>query len=579
MHPRKSRWLAGGFLACWFGLNVWADTVTVRVSGIDDELRDNALAFLSLAQLDDEGTGAQIRRLHDLARPEIEQALQPFGYYAPVVEAELTETKPGKWLAAYSVVKGKALRLRDIQISVIGPGRELERLTQRIGKQKLKPGKRLRHLRYEEEKSVLLSILYDEGYLDATFSESLLLVDRAAFAADITWQISTGPQYLFGDLQIEQDILRPELVSRYHAIEAGQPFDTARLIDLQLALNNSNYFQAVSLDVQRDASVDNRIPVRVKTQPRKKRRYSLGLGFGTDTGPRGTAGLENRLVNKRGHKYRVDARGSTIESALQLEYDIPIKDVSRDRWRLYAQAQTANVGDADTRDFALGAAREDSYRGWRRRLFFNVERSNFNFGDEPSQNATLVYPGVSFSISRLDNPEFIRRGYSFTATAQAGAAAVGSETDFASLRLGGRTIWPLGRRARFIGALDVAGLEATNFSELPPSQRFFLGGDRSVRGYGFQTISPENAAGDDIGGQFSISANFEVDYRVKGPWGVAAFFDAGDVSNRFRFNLSKGAGLGVRYRSPVGMIRFDLAHPFDDPDTAVRVHLSIGSDL
>ena len=575
----RASWLVCSLLVCCLSLSVRADTVAVRVSGIDDELKDNVLAFLSLTQLEGESTGAQIRHLCDLATVEIEQALQPFGYYTPVVEAELTETKPAKWLAAFAVTKGKALRLRDIDIAVVGPGREFKPLMQRIGKQKLKPGKRLRHLRYEEEKSALLSLLYDEGYLDATFSESQLLIDRAAFAADINWRIDTGPQYLFGDLLIEQDILRPELVSRYHSIEAGQPFDTARLIDLQLALNNSNYFQTVSLDVQRDASADNRIPVTVKTQARKKRRYSLGVGFGTDTGPRGTAGLENRLVNKRGHKYRVDARGSTVESALQIEYDIPIKDVSKDQWRLYAQVQSANVGDADTRDFALGAAREDSYRGWRRRLFFNVERSNFNFGDEPSQNATLVYPGVNFSISRLDNPEFIRRGYSFTATAQAGAAAIGSATDFASLRLGGRAIWPLGRRGRFIGSLDVAGLEVTNFSELPPSQRFFLGGDRSVRGYGFQTISPENAAGDDIGGQYSVSANFELDYRVKGPWGVAAFFDAGDVSNRFRFNPSKGAGLGVRYRSPVGMIRLDLAHPFDDPDTAVRVHLSIGSDL
>ena len=471
------------------------------------------------------------------------------------------------------------MRLRDVNIAVVGDGRDVELLTRRIAKRKLKPGKRLRHLRYEEEKALLLGILYDEGYLDATFAEAQLLVDREALAADVNWQIDTGVRYQFGEILIEQDILRPALVTRYHSIKPGDPFDTARLIDLQLALNNSNYFQSVRLDVHREDAVDQRIPVSVKTVPRKQRRYSAGLGFGTDTGPRGTASLENRLVNKRGHNYRVDARASTVETAIQFEYDIPIKDVTRDRWRLYAQIQTANVGDANTRDFAVGVAREDSYRGWRRRLFLNVEQSNFDFGAGPSQNATLVYPGVNFSVSRLDNAEFIRRGYSLTATAQAGASALGSETDFASLRLGARGVWPIGRRGRFIGSLDITGLAVDDFSALPPSQRFFLGGDRSVRGYGFQTISPENADGDDIGGEFSIAANAEFDYRIKGPWGIAAFYDAGDVSNSARFNFQKGAGLGVRYRSPVGMIRFDLAHPFDDPDSAVRVHLSIGSDL
>ena len=566
------------FLLAFVGLNVQADSVKVELTGLDAQLQENTLAFLSLAQIEDESPG-RINRLYERAGVEIDQALQPFGYYAASTTATLTQPRAGKWLATFEIAKGQPVRLREVNIAVVGEGAELDALTRRLAKAKLEPGKRLRHERYEEEKDTLLGLLYDAGYLDARFTVAELLVDKDAFAADVRWEIDTGAQFFFGEVQIEQDILRPDLVSRYHSIQAGDPFDTSRLIDLQLALNNSNYFQAVNLDVHREDAVNQRIPVVVKTEPRKKRRYSLGLGFGTDTGPRTSGALENRLVNKHGHKYRVDAQVSVIESAVQFGYDIPIKDVSKDRWRLYAQAQTANVGDADTRDFAVGISREDSYRGWRRRLFFNVERSNFEFGDEPSQNATLVYPGVSFSLSRLDNPELIRRGYSFTAIAQAGAAAIGAETDFASLHLGGRTIWPLGKRGRFIGALDVAGLAVDDFSRLPPSQRFFLGGDRSVRGYGFQTISPENAAGDDIGGRYSVSANAEIDYRVKGPWGLAAFFDIGDVSNSARFDFSKGVGLGVRYRSPVGMIRFDLAHPLDDPDTAVRVHLSIGSDL
>ena len=253
--------------------------------------------------------------------------------------------------------------------------------------------------------------------------------------------------------------------------------------------------------------------------------------------------------------------------------------MTKDRWRIYAQVLRADVGDADGIQYSLGAGREDSWRGVRRRLFVNAERSSFEFGDLGSQNATLIYPGVTLSFDRLDDPQFVRRGFSLAATLQGGADAAGSVTDFVSLQLTGRGILPFGKRGRLLAAAEARVLEAGNFSALPPSQRFFLGGDRSVRGYAFQGISPENAFGDDIGGSRSLSFNLEADYRVKGNWGVAAFFDAGDVSDGTPTNFLKGVGLGVRYRSPVGMIRIDVAHPLDDPDNDVRVHLSIGPDL
>ena len=305
----------------------------------------------------------------------------------------------------------------------------------------------------------------------------------------------------------------------------------------------------------------------------------MGLGFGTDTGPRASAGIASRRVNKRGHRYRADGRVSTVRSSLQLEYDIPIKDVAKDQWRFYAQVEQGDIGDADATQYSLGAGREDSWYGVRRRMFLNVERSNFNFGDESSRSATLVYPGINLSFDRLDNPRFVRRGFSLAATLQGGAEVLASSTDFVSLQLSGRGILPLGKRGRLLVAADAKIVEATDFSALPPSQRFFLGGDRSVRGYAFQTISPENAAGDDIGGPRSLSFSVETDYQLGGGFGIAAFFDAGDVSNGAPTDFRRGVGLGARYASPVGMIRIDFAHPLDDPNSNFRLHLSIGPDL
>jgi len=579
----------------------YADTVKVNVSGLDGEQRDNAVAFLSIVSATEQPersllqriragaesktrefkppTAKQIARWHRDAEEEIGESLEPFGFYNPTIEGTLVQRAPGNWVATYKVQRGERSRWRTVTVELSGEG-EAEPFIKTLLQQSVVRGEeRVDHRRYTEHKREWIVELYAKGYLDARFLNSSLIVDRNANAVDVAWELDTGARYKFGRVEIDQDILKPTLVDRYHGIVEGEVFDTRRLIDLQLKLNNSNYFESVSLDIQKDRAVDAHIPIVVNTVPRKRRRYDLGLGFGTDTGPRASAGVESRRVNQRGHRYRVNARASGVESALQAEYIIPIKDVTKDRWRIYAQALRADVGDADAIQYSLGAGREDSWLGLRRRVFLNAERSSFEFGDEGSQSATLVYPGITLSFDRLDDPKFVRRGFSLATTLQGGADAAGSVTDFLSLQLTGRGILPLGKRGRLLVAADGRILQAGNFAALPPSQRFFLGGDRSVRGYVFQSISPENAQGDDIGGSRSLSFNLEADYQIAGNWGVAAFFDGGDVSDGAPTNFLKGTGLGLRYRSPVGMIRIDVAHPLDDPDNDVRVHLSIGPDL
>jgi len=100
-----------------------------------------------------------------------------------------------------------------------------------------------------------------------------------------------------------------------------------------------------------------------------------------------------------------------------------------------------------------------------------------------------------------------------------------------------------------------------------------------VRGYGYQQISPENADGDNIGGRYLAVGSIEADYKVYKDYGLAAFFDVGDVANTTSFDLKRGVGIGFRWASPVGQIRLDLAHPLDDPDSDFRIHFSLGPDL
>ena len=117
------------------------------------------------------------------------------------------------------------------------------------------------------------------------------------------------------------------------------------------------------------------------------------------------------------------------------------------------------------------------------------------------------------------------------------------------------------------------------FNFLPAAERFFAGGDQSVRGYGYQKLPPEDDSGDVVGGQYLASGSIELDYLFAGNFGAAVFVDSGNAADEFLPSLKTGAGIGFRWRSPVGMLRIDIAHPFDDPDDNYRLHITFGPTL
>ena len=116
-------------------------------------------------------------------------------------------------------------------------------------------------------------------------------------------------------------------------------------------------------------------------------------------------------------------------------------------------------------------------------------------------------------------------------------------------------------------------------NELPPSVRFFAGGDQSVRGYGYNTLGPVNDQGIVVGGNHLLVGSLELEFSHTGSWSSAVFYDVGNAMDNFGDDLKRGTGVGVRYRSVIGMFRLDVASGLDKPGNPWRLHLSIGADL
>jgi translocation and assembly module TamA len=146
------------------------------------------------------------------------------------------------------------------------------------------------------------------------------------------------------------------------------------------------------------------------------------------------------------------------------------------------------------------------------------------------------------------------------------------------MRFDGRIVRPLGERGRLIGRGTLGAIEVDDFDLLPASERFFAGGDQSVRGFDLNSLGPVDADGNVVGGTRLVTASFEYELRVRGPWGIAFFVDGGNALDDFGDELEYGAGIGLRYRTPLGNVRIDLAVPVSEAG-GLHAHFGFGPEL
>ncbi len=571
-----------------------APVLELDISGVKGVLLDNVRAHLSLSRYVRTGPGLplplpgkeeipalpgadEIRALHRRAANEIRAALQPYGYYDPVITSSL-EQKGARWIASYRIDTGQPVLVASLDIAVTGEGREEAAIAAVRDRTRLRTGKRLIHPDYDTTRAGLLRAALDAGYLDARYTKSELRVTPAAHSAAVVLHLDTGPRYYFGTVTIDQDSLAPNFVERFVDIKEGAPFDTTQLLKLQLALGDSGYFDQVELDVRRDEAQDHHVPVIVHTRPGTYARYRLGLGFGTDTGPRVSLGADYPRINRRGHGVTSDLRLSPLQQSAAVHYTVPIRNLVSDRLVFGGELNNAEVANTGTtRGYKLGVSQNVSLGDFQRHLYINFQHDSFELGNVKDRVNFLI-PGASVSKLKSDNVLFPRRGYSWNADLR-GAPGLISATRFARFEAGLHGVHPLGGRGRVIARGQLGALMVDDFASLPSTERFFAGGDQSVRGYDYQTLAPVDSSGEVVGGRYLAVGSLEMDYLLVGNFGAAVFVDAGNADDTFLPHLKVGAGIGFRWRSPVGMLRVDVAHPFDDPDNDYRLHISIGPDL
>lgn len=553
--------------------------IDVRVDGLEGELQANVnqrLGIRAAARRKDLDI-ALVEALHRDAFRDILTALQPYGYYNPVIDGRLDGRAPD-WIARYRVEPGPRTAIDSIELRIDGEGAEDLQPQREAILNRLRIGEPLRHAPYENAKSTLAGAAYALGYLDARFTRAELRVLADDNLAQLFLYFDTGPRYRFGTITVEQEILDAAVVERYVAIEPGAYFDPQALLDTQFALSDLGYFSNLEILPQRDAAEDRAVPIVIRTSPRPRTLYNFGVGYGTDTGARIGAGVEVRRFNRRGHIGKVETRLSEVKNTARGEYRIPLGSRIGESIGLAAELSTERFKDGESRKWGTELSLSRTPGDWQRRLYLAFTHEESELGST-QQTSDLLTPGIAFTRTELDDPIYARRGWSLYLDVHGAVRDVLADTSFLRSQALVRGVLPLGEHSRVLGRVEYGANLVDAFGKLPASQRFFAGGDQSVRGYAYQSLGPLDDEGAVIGGKFVSTYSLEVETRVVGNWGAAVFYDLGGADDDPEPQLLQGIGAGVRYRAPVGSVQADVAHPLDDRDggsgSGLRLHIGV----
>ncbi|MFP5505161.1 MAG: autotransporter assembly complex protein TamA, partial [Gammaproteobacteria bacterium] len=239
----------------------WAE-VRVVVQGLDDELRANVLALLTVQReraAEDLSEG-RVRRYFERGPREIREALEPFGYYAAQIDSELRRAGDG-WVAEFRIQPGAPVRFTVPDVRIAGAGAEDPELRKAVAALDIRPGEPARHGRYEAARSRLQNLAFERGYLDAQYTRRELRIDTAARSAEAILHLDTGPQFRFGEISFNYAGLNEDLVRRYLPFRPGDPYSNRSLLELQRALEDSDYFARVDVVPQREQATDHVVPV------------------------------------------------------------------------------------------------------------------------------------------------------------------------------------------------------------------------------------------------------------------------------------------------------------------------------
>ncbi|HEU5295198.1 MAG TPA: BamA/TamA family outer membrane protein [Burkholderiaceae bacterium] len=555
------------------------------------QLRALLLRNLDLARLASM-TGAEAPdetewlRLVAAAPAQVRELLETEGYFHPEVQVRRDRGPPP--VVHVRVVPGPRARIDEVMLSVQGVLRERTdagdddaraTIQELHAWWPLPPGDVFRNPDWASAKTGALGRLRAAGYASPSIVASSAQVDADSNRVQLTLTLDSGPLYRAGELHVVGLKLHDEAAVRHLAgFDPGTPLTEQLLVDYQERLRKANLYDTIAVTFDNDPSKADASPVTVTLHELPLQSLTLGVGISANTGPRATAEYTHRRI----FDYAATLHGKIEYGRDKQSIDAELSSHPGERFYrnmigLHADRQQTDLDDVLSQSTRVGRT-QDTNR-IERLYFLGLDRSVqtvFNPATIKEANAVSVqYHGI---WRALDSVLLPTRGMSLSGQGGVGWATSNFAESGPFTRLYGRFTGylPLGTWYT-TGRLELGQIFKRDTVAVPDALAFRAGGDESVRGYDYRTLAPTDVDGAIIGGNVLATASIEVARpfeRLPSVW-WAVFFDLGRAAESWKgFTPARGYGVGVRWRSPVGPLRADVA--YGEELHQVRLHVSVG---
>ena len=560
--------------------------VEIKIDGVKGKKLQNIEAAIGLPSgivHDDQVDKRWLLRFIGQIPALAEKALQPFGYYRSEIKTDLQE-RDKDYLIHVQVTPGVPVRVRQLDLRMIGAGSDKPALRAEFRRFPLKQEDILRHESYDEWKKGMQRKAVNLGYLKAAYTARQVTVYPDEDAADIDLELDTGELYRFGHVNFINDLdyFDETFLRRFIAFAEGDVFSHRELHRSRINFYQSNRFSEVLIVPRLDQAEGHNVPIDVNLVVGPQYCLRPGIGYGTNTGAR--LSLKHRNIHPfdRSDLYKLEFLLAEKTEFMKTSYSIPQAGSSENNLVTTLEIRHEDI---DVYENTLAYAElEQTYKlgfGKTGAIYLRYSREDSDIGTEDFVTYLLT-PGIRYFQRRYDNPLNPKKGYQFRLELRGNHDNVLSDVSFAQILGAGSFVLPLSERFLLHTRVEAATtIKNDDFKDIPASMRFFVGGDSSVRGYAYKSRGPRDKNNDVIGGDSMLVGSAEIEYSLNDNWGLAVFYDTGSAFNNDGddINFVSGAGIGVRRYTLVGPLKLDLARRVDDSDHDLRFHLSFGFDI
>jgi translocation and assembly module TamA len=529
--------------------NSWADDFILhaKINGFTGSALTNANERLSILQ-EEYGknlTPNKIQAFYKAAPHNLQQALEPYGYFRAVIRSRLTH-QGNVWTAQFFVSPGEPLRITQINVKITGPGRFEPALQILLMHFPLVQGQIFQSDNYESAKKLLFQIANNEGYIKAALDKKEIRIDLKQYTAVVILQMDTGPRYYFGPVSFEQNTFSNDFLERFQTFHTGDSFSNQKLLKFQQNLNNSHYFQQVAINPELGLQESDKVPVNVLLKANKSQQYNAAIGYGTYTGPRLTLGANFKHLTKTGHHMNFQVKLSPVLNGLATQYVIPGKNPLTDAYTIGANIQKFSPKNGYSNAKTLSFGYTTKLHGWKTASTLSYLHENY-FIDKntASHNSSLLIPSLTLSRTKADNKITPRFGHKINFVVRGATAKLMSNTSFVQSEIKGKYIFSPTTNSSVVLGGNFGYTTVRNIRLLPLSLQFFAGG-MDLRGFPYTYFGP---------GRYLKTGSVELRHRIVDKVSGAVFFDIGNADDHLNAPMGHGTGLGLIYDSAIGPIR------------------------